>query len=159
MHVADLNIGKQVDKHAVMRHADTYTRERIATFYKGMGAPRNTKKKPDGRVGTEWFKASQFAQMIFGGKRFPGGAPAWVPSLVLLLGECRLDTRELHAGATSRNGPPSSTASSTLQQLMNKKYGKSLAVDLLRALRSYDAYAAWRATCDLATPDEAARER
>eukprot|EP00965_Chrysotila_dentata_P065484 2170203-Pleurochrysis_carterae.AAC.1 len=53
MHVGDLNIGKQIDKQAVMRHADTYTRERIAIFYAGMGAPRNSKRKSIGRVGTE----------------------------------------------------------------------------------------------------------
>eukprot|EP00965_Chrysotila_dentata_P259095 6213448-Pleurochrysis_carterae.AAC.2 len=42
---------------------------------------------------------------------------------------------------------------------MDKKFGKSLAVDLLHALRCYDAYMTWRGTCDLATPDAAARER
>eukprot|EP00965_Chrysotila_dentata_P203308 6181637-Pleurochrysis_carterae.AAC.3 len=123
-----------------MRHADTHTRDRIATFYAGMGAPRNTKKKSDGRVDTEWFKASQFSEMIFGGKRYPGGAPAWC---------------QRPAGAQ----PQLSTSTKSLQQLLNQKFGKTLAVDLLRALQAYDAYLAWRTTCNLETPDDAAKQR
>eukprot|EP00965_Chrysotila_dentata_P203093 6181512-Pleurochrysis_carterae.AAC.3 len=92
MHVGDLNVGKQIDKQGVMRHADTYARDRISIFYADMGSPRNTKKKSNGRLGEDWLKASQFYEMIYGCKRFPGGAPAWVPSLVLLLGVCCLSS-------------------------------------------------------------------
>eukprot|EP00965_Chrysotila_dentata_P089052 2940201-Pleurochrysis_carterae.AAC.1 len=103
--------------------------------------------------------------MIYGGKRYPGGAPAWVPSLVLLLGECRLETRSKQAAAGAGSGKQSAGSSHTspsmcsLQQLLQNKFGKSLAIDLLRALRIYDAYLAWRTTCDMDTPDDAAKER
>eukprot|EP00965_Chrysotila_dentata_P239889 6203369-Pleurochrysis_carterae.AAC.2 len=130
-----------------------------------MGAPRNTKKKSNGRTSDEWFKASQFSEMIYGGKRFPGGAPAWVPSLVLLLGECKIENREKVAAVVGRHpsmpahphAPPSS--SSTLLQIMERKYGSALAVDLHRILLAYDAYHEWRSTMDIATPTDAERER
>eukprot|EP00965_Chrysotila_dentata_P191150 6174340-Pleurochrysis_carterae.AAC.1 len=152
MHVGDLNIGKQIDKQAVMRHVVTYAREQIAVFYQGMGALRNTKKKVNGHIGSDWFKVSQFSE-----KR---SSAASVSPVVRQPG---LDNREQHAAAassSSRKSASTLSSSLSLQQLAHKKFGKRLAVVLIRhALRCYDAYVAWRATCDLATPDDAAKER
>eukprot|EP00965_Chrysotila_dentata_P016739 555303-Pleurochrysis_carterae.AAC.2 len=95
--------------------------------------------------------------MVFSGPRYPGGAPAWVPSLILLLGECKADNREKISGRWP--APATSIGTLTLMQLMTDTYGKSLATDLHRILLAYDAYPAWRLTMDLATLDDAAQER
>eukprot|EP00965_Chrysotila_dentata_P013014 429527-Pleurochrysis_carterae.AAC.1 len=104
--------------------------------------------------------------MIYGGKRYPGGAPAWVPSLVLLLGECKAESKSravasMPAGVSAvPHGPsPSNRPSLSLLQLMETKYSRSLATDLHRILLAYDAYSDWRWTMDLATLDDADKER
>ena len=150
MHVGPLNIGKQGDKQGVRRHCNDYIADRVATFYKGMGCPRGSCKKKDGTVRQDFWKACEFDAMCYGNGKFPGGAAAWVPSLVLLMGDCKLELRAKHGGAAP--APPAPAASSSLEELMEQKYGASLATDLLRALKWYDAYVKWRRTLDVATP-------
>ena len=93
LHVGDLNIGKQMHKQGTRRHCDPFMLEKISNFFGGMGVDIKMKTKKDGKMAENWFKASTFAEMVLGTRQFPGGAPAWVPSLVLLIGNLRLDQR------------------------------------------------------------------
>ena len=45
------------------------------------------------QVKNDWFKASLYEAMTLGTLQFPGGMAAWGPTLVLLIGECKLETR------------------------------------------------------------------
>ena len=154
-----------------------------------MGHPLPVKAKRDGKVGESWFKASAFAEMVLGSRRFPGGASAWVPSLALLIGRLKLEQRDkvaavegarislypassaLRLHASSRSAPACTSARqrtalragsaqapaaasqpadgrTSLQTLMENKYGPSLARTLLLILKGYDAYKKWRLTLD-----------
>eukprot|EP00965_Chrysotila_dentata_P216970 6189694-Pleurochrysis_carterae.AAC.3 len=52
-----------------------------------MGEPLDLLRK-DGTKHDKWFKAADRVSMIYGNQRFPGGVCAWLPSLMLLVGEC-----------------------------------------------------------------------
>eukprot|EP00965_Chrysotila_dentata_P226134 6195220-Pleurochrysis_carterae.AAC.4 len=57
-----------------------------------MGAPLDLIRK-DGTKHEKWFKAANRVAMIYGNPRCPGWVCAWLPSLVLLVGECMLAKR------------------------------------------------------------------
>eukprot|EP00965_Chrysotila_dentata_P260314 6213859-Pleurochrysis_carterae.AAC.2 len=83
--------------------------------------------------------------MILGNHRFPGGVAAWLPSLVMLVGNCKLANRaqqqtggcgpvELDGAAqqhVSAGSMSSSGGSSRLEALMSRKYGSSIGKTLL----------------------------
>ena len=41
-----------------------------------------------------WFKASAFTEMMVGSRKIPGGAPAWAPTLVMLVGAGKLEQKD-----------------------------------------------------------------
>uniref|UniRef100_A0A6S9Z2V6 Uncharacterized protein n=1 Tax=Chrysotila carterae TaxID=13221 RepID=A0A6S9Z2V6_CHRCT len=98
LHVGDLNINKQVHKQAIRRHLDEYTAAKVADFYAGTGAKISLVGK-NGTRRDKWFKGALRAGMILGNERFPGGVAAWPPSLVCLIGFCKLQKRDKVASA------------------------------------------------------------
>ena len=147
--MGDLNIGKQMDKQGRRRHCDPLQQDAVAKFFTGMGVRVKMKAAKNGQQTDGWFKASVFAEMVFGSAKFPGGAAAWVPSLVLLIGNLKLEERDRVArtlgdvprAAQNLTGRP-------LQEMMNEIYGQSLASTLLLILRGYDKYRTWRRIMD-----------
>eukprot|EP00965_Chrysotila_dentata_P178564 5897412-Pleurochrysis_carterae.AAC.1 len=141
LHVGDLNVDKQVHKQAILRHLDGHTRQLVQAFYTGMGARINLVAK-DGATLDKWFKGAFRAGMILGNAQFPGGVAAWLPTLVYLIGECKIEKRDKVTKATGASGsghqlegaqpPPLDLPSAphgsrsprlSLAALMNKKYG------------------------------------
>ena len=47
----------------------------------------------------KWWKAAFRAGMVLGNRQFPGGIAAWLPTLVLLIGNCKLALRDKARGA------------------------------------------------------------
>eukprot|EP00965_Chrysotila_dentata_P027242 905044-Pleurochrysis_carterae.AAC.1 len=58
-----------------------------------MGARINLVAK-DGATFDKWFKGALRAGMVLGNDQFPGGVAAWLPSLVYLIGECKIEKRD-----------------------------------------------------------------
>ena len=52
------------------------------------------KTKKDDKQVESWFKASAFAEMVVGSRSFPGGAAAWVPTLVMVVGAAKLEQKD-----------------------------------------------------------------
>ena len=179
LHVGDLNVAKQIYKQGTRRHCNASMLEKLSVFFSGMGVRIRMKPKADGKSAENWFKAAQFNEMLMGSHNFPGGAPAWVPSLVLLLGDMKLEERDkvarhfgascpaqcivrarlsdckAYAVARACAGDISTSAlrrqapaGRTLRQLMDTKYGQSLADTLLNILKGWDKYKVWRRICD-----------
>ena len=155
LHIYDLNIDKQIYKQGIRRHLDEYTAGRVTDFFSGMGAPLN-QQRADGTKDEKWWKAAFRAGMILGNAKFPGGVAAWLPSLVLLIGKCRLEQRDKARGGgdgVDVSGAAASSASDSsiplsLQHLVFGKYGKSLGQTLLLMLQGYDAYRKLRELID-----------
>ena len=146
MHIYDLNIDKQLNKQGIMRHLDPHTHSRVLDFYSGMGAAL-TGERSDNSKSEKWWKAAFRAGMVLGNQKFPGGVAAWLPSLILLIGECMLEKREaIRAGGSGVNvagadlDASASSSRLNLEQRMYGKYGKSLGKTLFLVLQAYDAY-------------------
>ena len=92
MHVLDLNLAYLFFKHVILKYCDSFTREWVAHFHTGVGATLDTRKKDSGRAGERWHKASVWCELAEGSSRFPGGMRCWYPCLVLLIGDCMLDS-------------------------------------------------------------------
>ena len=92
MHVLDLNDAYLFFKHVTLKHCDPFTREWVAHFHTGLGARLDTRKKEGGRAGDRWHKASVWCELAKGSSKFPGGLRCWYPCLVLLIGDCILDS-------------------------------------------------------------------
>ena len=102
LHVYDINLGYQFSKLVIWRVCDSRARERVAAFYEGMGVKVDTCSKSKGR--NKWMKGSLWASMCLGSKRFPGGITAWLPSLIIAIGESMLESRlyaTIHADQAS----------------------------------------------------------
>ena len=92
LHVYDINLGYQFCMQVIWRVCDVRARERVSQFHAGMGVKVEPNKKSAGRC--KWMKGSVWAGMCLGNKRFPGGITAWLPSLVMVIGESMLESRE-----------------------------------------------------------------
>lgn len=133
----------QVDKQSLRRHCDAITLEHVASFYKGMGAgPIKLVNKSNGQVKNDWFKAAKYSEMVAGSASFPGGITAWGPSLVLLVGDCKLGVRNaVRSGASAGPAALMFSAAGQLRRTeefeagMARLYGRSTAATLLQALR------------------------
>eukprot|EP00965_Chrysotila_dentata_P200795 6180183-Pleurochrysis_carterae.AAC.1 len=105
LHADSLNIAKLMFKHLVLRHADSFCRERLSTFFAGMKRPIDLRKKDDGRHRAEkWWRASTWDGMVQGTPTIPGGISAWLPTVCFIVIESHLEARR----AASRTGKYSS---------------------------------------------------
>jgi hypothetical protein len=98
LHVYDINLGYQFQMQVIWRVCDGRARERVSEFFSGMGVRLDCRKKGGGR--SKWMKASLWAAMCLGSSRFPGGITSWLPSLVVVIGDCMPESSTF---ATSKN--------------------------------------------------------
>ena len=108
MHNLDLNLAYLFFKHVTLKHCDPFTREWVAHFHTGLGAKLDTTKKKSGRAGDRWHKASVWCELAEGSAKFTGGMRCWYPCLVLLIGDCMLDS--VSQGGEHSSAEPSAIA-------------------------------------------------
>eukprot|EP00965_Chrysotila_dentata_P030273 1007192-Pleurochrysis_carterae.AAC.3 len=107
------NVIPEVHKQAIRRHLDEYAASKAGDFYAGMGVKIAVVDK-DGTGRDRWFQGAVLGSMVLVNERFPGGIAAWLPSLVYLIGKCKLEKRakvSARAGVLLHCSPPLGTSS------------------------------------------------
>lgn len=150
MHLDGLNIAKQAWTKGVLVLLNEHMRDVLTGFFKGLGAKLDVKTKPDGRAGSAWFKASQWAELVCGSDNIPGGLAPWFASLLYFIGLDFVSKQKAFV-------PQEAEAGATAEEVMRQAFGLK-GQQLLDCARLYDAYKDWHDATHMATPDDATRE-
>jgi hypothetical protein len=106
LHVYDINIGYQFVAQVILRVCDSRAREKVMEFFAGMGVRLDTRKKGAGDRGSKWMKGSAWAAMCLGSRKaYPGGITAWLPTLVMVIGESLRESRMFARNDSGKHAP------------------------------------------------------
>ena len=151
MHLDALNVAKQAWTKGALVLLNEHMRTALTGYFKGLGASLAVKTKPDGRAGSAWFKASQWAELVHGSDKIPGGLTPWFASLLFHVAAD-------HVSKQTAFIPQQAAANASSDVVMRQAFGLK-GSQLLDCARLFDAYRAWHDATHLATPEDSDRER